>query len=164
VSDYTIAVTGHRPEKLGGYQPYNPLRTQLTTKLEQRLMLILCDHPNLVVITGMALGFDQWVAGSCRRLSIPYIAAVPFDGQERRWPETSQRIYIDLLKSASRVHVVCPGPYLSWKMQRRNVWMIDNCVYLIAAWDGSPGGTANCVEYAKKVGRSMENLLPLENS
>lgn len=162
VMSYVVAFTGHRPDKLGGYQPHNPLRDRLMAKLDVRLLEILQQHPELYCVSGMALGFDQWAAQVCVRLGIPFVAAIPFEGQEKRWPETSQQLYRTLLAKAARVYPVCSPGYLSWKMQKRNEWMVDNCQLLIAAWDRSPGGTANCVDYARRIGRSMENLLPLE--
>ena len=36
------------------------------------------------------------------------------------------------------------------KMQKRNEFMVDNCDILIALWNGTSGGTKNCINYAKK--------------
>jgi len=33
-------------------------------------------------------------------------------------------------------------------MNERNIWMVDNCDFLISVWDGTSGGTKNCVDYA----------------
>jgi len=157
-----VAFTGHRPDKLGGYTGFNPIRDQLMAKLETLLLQMLAQDPQLTAISGMALGFDQWAAQVCVRIGVPFTAAVPYDGQEKRWPETSQKLYHTILAKAARVHIVSPGPYLLWKLQRRNVWMVDNCTRLIAAWNKSPGGTANCVEYARSISKPWDNLLPLE--
>ena len=51
--------------------------------------------------------------------------------------------------------VVCPGPYEKWKMQRRNEWMVDKSHALTGYWNGTEGGTANCLQYAQKVGREL---------
>jgi uncharacterized phage-like protein YoqJ len=40
-------------------------------------------------------------------------------------------------------------------MQIRNEWMVDRCDKLIAVWDGSKGGTGNCVDYAKSVNKDI---------
>lgn len=81
-------------------------------------------------------------------LGIPITAAVPFAGQESQWPAASQKLYRDLLAKAARVEVVSSGGYAASKMQRRNEWMVDHCDRLLAVWDGTPGGTANCIGYA----------------
>jgi hypothetical protein len=67
----------------------------------------------------------------------------------------------EMIAQASRVVVVCQGGFTNWAMQKRNEWMADNCDRLFALWDGSAGGTANCVAYAKRVGRETLNLWPV---
>ena len=45
-------------------------------------------------------------------------------------------------------------------MQRRNEYMVDKADTLIAVWNGTSGGTANCVKYAKKKGVDIVRLDP----
>jgi uncharacterized phage-like protein YoqJ len=138
-----IAATGHRPGKLGGYS--DRVYWRLVAVAEQYLH----SHQPTEVISGMALGWDQAFAEAALQLGIPVCAAVPFDGQELRWPRRSRRHYEDLLTLASRIHVVSPGRYELWKMQARNRWMVDHTTRLAALWNGSSGGTANCIQYAR---------------
>lgn len=149
--DTIVAVTGHRPRKIGGYDPNNPLRQRIRMELRAHLERLQPVH----TITGMALGVDQDFADVCLVLKIPFVAAVPFVGQESQWPVEAQQSYRELLSLALRVEVVSEGRYRPWKMQRRNEWMVDNCTHLIGVWDGSAGGTANCLRYAHEVGRDV---------
>ena len=55
----------------------------------------------------------------------------------------------------------CLDGYAAWKMQKRNEWMADKATRIVALWDGSPGGTANCIAYASKIGRPIDNLWTL---
>ena len=48
---------------------------------------------------------------------------------------------------------MCDGGYAGYKLQKRNEWMVDHCDILIAVWDGTSGGTANCVNYAQSVNK-----------
>lgn len=137
-----MAVTGHRPDKLGGYNNFEKLTWFASCELKMKL-------PNLV-ITGMALGWDQAIAKACILLDIPFIAAVPFKGQEKIWPIASQKLYNELLSKADEINIICDGGYAPNKMQIRNEWMVDHCSYLEALWNGTSGGTANCVKYANK--------------
>lgn len=111
------------------------------------------------VISGMAVGFDTYLAREAVRQSIPFTAAVPFAGQETRWPSGARAEYKRLLALADKIYYVSPGPYDPGKYQVRNEWMVNNCDLLLAAWNGKAGGTARCVAYAQKVGRRIE-LLP----
>lgn len=147
-----IAATGHRPEKLGGYSP------EVANRLRLLAHRYLVDNRPEFVISGMALGWDQAVAVAALLAGIPFVAAIPFRGQESRWPEHSQRAYHELLAQAVKV-VDTGGPgYAVWKMQKRNEWMVDRASKLVALWDGSEGGTANCLAYARKKDKMIENL------
>jgi uncharacterized phage-like protein YoqJ len=91
------------------------------------------------------------------------IAAIPFLGQETAWPAISVDLYNSLLTEPKiERYYVCEPGYHPQKMQIRNEWMVDNCDKLIAIWDGSKGGTGNCVRYAKKAGREIIRINPLE--
>lgn len=142
-----VAFTGHRPDKIGGYAVPNPTYDRIVRELEWQLLWL----GPVKAISGMALGVDQWAAQICVNLGIPFVAAVPFAGQERMWPQASVAVYEKLIAKAAEVVVVCKGGYTASKMQERNRWMVDRCDVLIAVWDGSCGGTGNCVEYAHKV-------------
>lgn len=41
------------------------------------------------------------------------------------------------------------------KLQKRNEWLVDRVDTLLAVWTGRPGGTANCVRYAERVGKPV---------
>lgn len=136
-----LAVTGHRPEKLGGYDPKTRWRL---IELASRMLISMPSK----VITGMALGWDQAVAQAAIDLSIPVVAAIPFRGQERMWPLHARERYHRILEQCMEMHIVCIGPYDPSMMQRRNRWMVDRTKMLGALWDGSHGGTENCLRYA----------------
>lgn len=157
-----VAFTGHRPNKFGGYSPSNRIRARVagavTGWLEAKRSS--CE---LSCITGMAQGFDQWATYACLDLGIPYTAVIPFSGQELLWPEPAQRWYQYLLKNAVHIENLRPGGLghcdAAFALQKRNEWMVDRCDLLLAAWDGTDGGTANCVHYAESVKRPIERLV-----
>jgi uncharacterized phage-like protein YoqJ len=139
-----VAGTGHRPNKLGGYN--QSVNHRLVSLALEILTEIKPDH----VISGMAQGWDQALARAATELGIPWTAAVPFFGQESAWPKAAQRRYFDLLNSAADTVIVCQGGYSPEKMQRRNEWMVDRADKVLALWDGSRGGTGNCILYAER--------------
>lgn len=146
-----IAGTGHRPNKLGGHAP------EIISRLEALALAVLQKHRPTSVISGMALGWDTALAEASIKLGIPLIAAVPFEGQEKKWPAQSQKRYCLILKLAQQVHIVTKGGYSPWAMQLRNEWMVDNADLVSALWDGSEGGTGNCIQYALKVKKLISN-------
>lgn len=151
-----VAFTGHRPDKLGGYKLPNPTYLHVCQQIDKALQEMKPEK----VISGMALGVDQWAAHIAYKLKIPFLAAVPFEGQEKAWPKISQVTYHLLMRMASERHIVCDGGYAAYKMQVRNEWMVDHCDLLIAVWDGTPGGTGNCVEYAKSKNKEIFYINP----
>lgn len=149
-----VAGTGHRPDKLRfGYSDEGA--TRLCGFAACELTKLKPTH----IISGMALGWDIAIAEAAVAIGVPFTAAVPFRGQENAWPEKSRKHYRAMLLLAAKVVYVSDPPYAAWKMQARNVWMAKNCDMILALWNGTDGGTANCLEYARLVARK-----PIENA
>lgn len=153
----TIAVTGHRPDKLNGeYDMRGPTSRMIYNELDKIVGQISPSQ----MISGMALGVDMIFANVAINRKIPFIAAIPFEGQESKWPESSQRTYRKMLSYATEIKYVCSPGYAGWKMQKRNEWMVNNCDVLIAVWNGTKGGTFNCVNYAVDKGKDIRRIDP----
>lgn len=149
-----VAGTGHRPDKLGGYDPHT-IRKVLTFAENT-----LRHYQPSTVITGMAQGWDMALAQAAINLNIPFHAYIPFTGQELVWPSATRLYYKALLTHAQHVIVCSPGGYSKAAMQTRNQRMVDNCELLLALWNGSAGGTGNCIAYAIFTGKKYVNLWP----
>ena len=147
-----ISGTGHRPDKLGGYSDI------AFNKLVKIAEEYLSENRPDKVISGMALGWDQALAQAAINLKIPFVAAIPFKNQECKWPNKSQTKYKTILAAASECVIVCEGEYAAWKMQVRNKYMVDNSDLVVAMFDGTTGGTANCVNYAISKNKQIVNL------
>lgn len=156
----TLVITGHRPEKLGGYSEsiQGSLEAYALCVLQQ-ISLIQPAFTIDKIITGMALGWDQAMAIAAYTLGIPFVAAIPFAGQESKWNTAQIAYYHSLLDLAAEKHIVCSGDYRPEKMYLRNCWMIDTAMEIgprsvVALWNGQEsGGTWKCLQYAnfKKV-------------
>lgn len=140
-----VAGTGHRPPKLGGYG--EKVYEQLVELAIWALRSFV--NPPTQVISGMAIGWDQALAEAAIHHGMPLVAAIPCIGQELRWPAEAQARYHYILSRASEKHLVSNIHYQPWVMHRRNMWMVDRANVMLALWDGSQGGTSNCLEYAK---------------
>jgi uncharacterized phage-like protein YoqJ len=146
-----VAGTGHRPDKLGGFDAHTSQR------LFDMAQATLKHFQPTAVISGMALGWNWALAEGALALGIPLIAAVPFAGQEKRWQPAAQARYHQILTQAC-VEIVSPGGYSTRAMQVRNIWMVNRCHLLLALWNGTSGGTANCLDYANAEGCKVFNL------
>lgn len=163
-----VAFTGHRPMRLGGYDETTPKWRAVRRALDYEIRTAIADGYD-TFITGLALGVDmvaaELVLESKRRLApefpIYLVGAAPFIGHTVRWPETARRRIANIVVALDQLVFTSEGGYEAWKMHRRNEWMIDHSAYLIAVWDGQPGGgTYQAVSYATRKGVPIRQIHP----
>jgi uncharacterized phage-like protein YoqJ len=150
-----ICGTGHRPNKLGGYgqDVFNRVVT-----LAKRGLYAYEEYEGVSeVISGGALGWDQALAEAALELKMPLTLALPFEGFEGKWPQASQDFLRSQIERATKIVYVCEPGYGPWKMQQRNKWMVDNSDHVFALWDGSAGGTGNCIKYVQQTNKPFIN-------
>ena len=160
---FTVSYTGHRPKDLLGYKAdYTPILNQMTAHLQQ----IIDQHPNeeITVITGGAQGVDQLAFQAADLLKqkgykIINLVAMPFKGQEERWPELTrfgQKDYRNMLAKADHVEILSDNNTDAIiKLDKRNQWMVNHSDLLICVTPYDDiltrhGGTGNCLRYAVK--------------
>jgi uncharacterized phage-like protein YoqJ len=146
-----LGVTGHRPNKLGGYEPLT--QEQIRVFAQTRLLKLKPDF----VLTGMALGWDQGIAQACVDFRVPFRAYIPFEGQESKWPYTARKLYHKLLAQAAEQKICCDGEYAAWKMIRRDQLLVQDCEHLLSLYNGTSGGTQRTWMYAVECGRDRTN-------
>lgn len=156
-----IAITGHRPNKLWGYN----LNADKYKILSNKILEIFNDNEGSYAISGMALGVDTLYAQTILDLKLlrPEVkleCAIPCRNHSSKWFKESVTVYNDILSKADKVTLVSDCEYNPSVMQRRNEYMVDQCDLLIAVWDGSSGGTGNCVKYAERIGKSVIRITP----
>jgi uncharacterized phage-like protein YoqJ len=136
-----VAFTGHRHLKYG----------DVVKSLEK----IRSDFPGAMWITGGAYGLDSHAARFALDNSIPLWLVLPFPAKIlcAKWPSGDARdLLFRSVKECAKLSVVSPVFSMD-AYQRRNEFMVDASDVLAAFFDGSRGGTANCVRYARSVGR-----------
>ena len=123
-SSYNIAIIGHRPDKLWGYQvfgdssrdivgPYNFLYEEIRTQLKN--VIIKHSLETISVISGMDIGVQQLgmlaVVNIIRdktiepriRHMIKTVAILPCSYCEARWPNDVKKVYYEILKKVDFV-------------------------------------------------------------
>lgn len=146
--------TGHR--NLGGFGP-----SVMQQWVKREVGKFFQRVRPMEVFIGMALGADLIAAEECVRLKIPFIAVLPYIGQERAWGAAQQNWYQSVLKHARGTMVVSAGGHTNAKLHRRNHVIVDRCEKLLAVWDGREGGTAQCIDYAQENERDITVLDPV---
>ena len=74
------------------------------------------------------------------------------------WSEHEQALYRSIIEQADFVKFVSQHYYKAC-FQVRNGWMVDRVSRLIAAYNGTKGGTKNTIEYANRKEIFVENIL-----
>lgn len=163
----TVSFTGHRPNKLGGYDWYSDLNKRILKNLYKTILDLIQNRNANTFIFGGALGIDQMafaVTSFIKRkfnYDIKLIIAVPFKDQYIKWNKNDVKKYNDQLKEADEIIYVDElkdtkyflsdtniGIYDKRKLQLRNMYMVDHSDLLVSFWNSTPGGTANCTRYA----------------
>ena len=84
-------------------------------------------------------------------------AAIPCPTQADTWPTALRQRHAALI-AACDFETLVSERYSSTCMQRRDRYMVDHASLLIAAFDGSAGGTRYTVEYAMRRGLDIVDL------
>lgn len=151
----TCCFSGHRPSRLPwGDRENDPRCLALKDKLDQALAEAY-EAGYRHFLCGMAQGADLYFCEAVLALrqvhpDVTVEAAVPFQGQADRWPETDRQRRAILLDQCN-FETVVQHHYSPGCMSRRNRYMVDRSSLLIAVYDGdSPGGTMNTLAYAAR--------------
>lgn len=148
--------TGHRPEKMSySESEIKPLLERVIDKAIQSGFT--------TYITGMAPGVDIWAAEIVlekkkRNPALHLICAIPHPGFERRRTIYEQERYKNIIQNADYTKTICTHPFKSC-YQIRNEFMVDRSNLVIAVWNGTASGTKNTVDYAKRKGVKVINIL-----
>lgn len=156
-----ICVTGHRPNKMYGYN----LQDVRWIRLKELFKRLLVENNCTEAITGMALGVDTIFALAVLELKdsgydIKLHCAIPCKNHSSKWINESVELYNKILARADVVKIVSDEDYKPWLMQKRNEYMVDLSDKVIAVWDGTSGGTGNCVKYAEKINKEIIKINP----
>jgi len=149
---YKIAFTGHRRQKLDDQdKAYIAIRDFILREAEK--------HKDLVVISGGALGIDTYAASVSRNNNIPFVMVLPFPIKvmSAKWRSADKNVLVELCERAIKT-IVIQKEFSFEGYQKRNEYMVDHADLVAAYWNGSKGGTKNCVDYAKSEGKEIVNL------
>lgn len=155
-----IAVTGHRPSRLGNeWHHEGPYSDYVYGQMENIVDLLKPDQ----MISGMALGSDMLWATLAQRRQIPLLAAIPFKGQELKWDHECQKQYHHILKDENtQITHVSEGGYSVESLLKRDRYVVDQCQILVAIFTGEWNtGTGHTIKYAQKMNKPIIYINPL---
>ena len=138
--------TGHRPAKLPwGYNERDPRCVRLKERIADAVLLAYQEGYRHF-LCGMAQGCDLYFCEAVLALRERYPevtveAAIPCPTQADAWPEAERDRYRELVARCD-METMVSDTYSSACMQRRDRYMVDHAMLLIAAFDGTPAGPA----------------------
>ena len=148
--------TGHRPDKMElGEKEIKPL-------LEKAIDEAIADG-YVTFITGMAPGTDIWAAEIVlekmkSNKDLHLVCALPHPNFESRRSISEKMRFNKIIKNADIVKGI-NDHYFTGCYQVRNEWMVDKSNLVIAVFNGQKSGTKNTVDYAKRKGVKVINIL-----
>lgn len=156
----SVCFSGHR------FFPYNKrqevtkqLTEEITEAYRQGMRNFYC---------GMALGFDSLAASVAISLrnelpDLVLIAVVPFRNQAEKW-STKQKVSYQSLLSMMDDVIVLSEEYSADCLLRRNDYMLEHSLAVIAYYDGKRrGGTEYTCKRAERMGLTVKNLYRAKN-
>jgi len=152
----TCAFSGHRPEKLPWRDNENAADCLSLKQTIADTIRAVYNSGIRHFMCGMAIGCDTYFCEAVINLREEYPeitieAAIPYEKQASAWREADRLRYNRLCAQCDMLTIVRPD-YSPECMARRNKYMVDNSRILIAAYNGSKGGTRNTMLYAMRRG------------
>ena len=100
-----IAVVGHRPPELGGYDA-NPISDGVRRRLSEIIDAKQKMFGPVRVLTGLGLGAETLAAEAALEVGAEYVAVLAFPDPAAKWPKASRDRFDDLLDEAADVVIV----------------------------------------------------------
>ncbi len=143
-----VAFTGHRHWK----------HSAVKASLDE---IVVKYGRDAVWICGGAVGLDSHAAQYAMENKIRLWLVLPFSPavMSKYWNPAQKKVMEDTIKYAEKVSVLSSIFDVKF-YQERNERMVDLSHVLCAFYDGSAGGTANCVRYARYIGHPVEVYNP----
>lgn len=144
-----MTVFGHRPPELGGYED-NPTAAAVRRRLTEILVAKRQLHPDVHLVTGMALGAETLAAEAALDAAVPFIVIQPWPNPESVWPRMTKEHYLRLLgRAAGKVQLEKTVPdgkaKLAAALSRRDGWLAKQADEAVVVWDGKDAILAKLV-------------------
>ena len=168
----SISLTGHRPDKLAGYDLNDPFYGRLRQRLIRIIERSLDNYELVECHSGMALGADTvWAQAivKCQQKyghnRIRFIADIPDEKQPSRWISKADRDrWKELVDQADEIRQYAHqnvGRSYAYILNQRNIGMIKACDILIAVYNGdATGDTANGVRDGIRMNKFISYIRP----
>ena len=101
IPGWRLIALGLRPPALGGYNPTNPIAADVRRKITERLTGLRTIHPDVHLLTGLALGAQQLAAEAAILADVPHTAVLAHPHPEAVGPHQPSTATSKLLTGAA---------------------------------------------------------------
>ncbi len=148
--EITVSFTGHREYDNSAEEE---LHGAIRNLYNENYRIFLC---------GMARGFDLAAGEAVLSLrhelpEVQLICVIPFDGQERSFPDKDRLRFQRMTEQADDV-ITLAKEYRAGVYHQRNDFLVDNSSVIVAYYNGTKGGTHYTIHRALKQGLTIRNL------
>ncbi len=163
--EYTCCFTGHRPKYFSfGTDETHPECCAIKAFLRQKIAYLINEKHVVDFLSGGAVGVDTWAMEETIMLMennrhIRLHCVLPYETMPERFAPPDRKRFARM-RPHLRSLISLGTHYHSGCMMKRNKFMVDHSLYVIAVWTGKNSGTGNTVRYAKKCGREVFYLKP----
>ncbi len=158
--NHTCCFTGHRPESLyknaDDGEVYNSIVKAVENAVSDGYTVFICGGSR----GGDFLFADAVLYTKIRHPEIKLCIALACRDQASDWSREDRNEFSRLLDSADQI-VCLSDRYTSGCMQKRNRYMVEQATLLIAAYNGTQGGTKYTYSYAAKKHLRIVNVLDI---
>lgn len=139
-------------------------RVEIYEILKYKIMLLLSSYPDLVLISGMAEGWDEAIAKIGLREGIPYEVYLPnktygqyYWGRKSLLGFDRSEHFQQLIDGCAELHIVCPDIYVDGVHSNflRNQSMVDTCDHALV-YEPKSRGTQDAVRRLKGAKKPYE--------
>ena len=140
IGGHPVAVFGHQPPELGGYDA-NPTADAVRRRLGEILGAKAVLHDDLVVVSGLRLGTEQLGAEAAIAAGLPLLVVLPYPDPDARWPAGQRARFGELCAAARQVLTLQhKSPRTTAEaaaaLSRRDGWLARHCSEAVLVWDG----------------------------
>lgn len=134
--------------------------------MRELLTQLKATHGEITMYSGGANGIDQFWMEVGHYLEIPVVAILPFPSFDKLWPESGRKHLRDLLDKCIEVRYTHTDAEITDKssavqaMMDRDLDLVNAGDELVAYWNGTKGGTAHTVGFARKAGKPVTIINP----
>lgn len=150
--------TGHR-DMPWGLDLKNPKCKEFALNTLLPVIRNYYEHGYKVFRVGGAVGFDMIALITLLKFrkenAITIEVCIPCKNHTAKWQKETKELFDKLLKQVDKVTRTSKFEYYAGCMQRRNEYMVTNSNAVIAYFNGTKGGTANTITYAKEKGKKI---------